>query len=107
MRIQIAQAAGQSELVAAIVEGVSGCTTSVEECVSAAIVQLGGLTTRNLVSLAELAAGLEAVGVLPAIIAQALDAYSTEVSLAVLAGRISEEFAALTLAEEAFGALYG
>jgi hypothetical protein len=106
MRIQIAQVAGQSELAAAIVQSVSGCTGAAADCVKQAIAEVGGLTTRNLVSLAELTAALEAVGIPPAIVAAALDAYSTEVAAAVVAGVIPEQFAATTLAEEAAGSLY-
>ena len=105
MRIQIAQVAGESELISAIVQAVNSCTTSTSDCVAAAIVKIG-LNTRNLVSLAELSAALEAVNIAPEVVAEALDTYSSKVAEAVVAGSIPEQAATTTLAEEASGALY-
>ncbi len=106
MRIEVALLAGQSELVAAIVQAVRTCVGDVSTCIHTSIVRAGGLSNRNLVSLAELAAALEAIGVSPEMIAAALDAYSTEVAMAVTAGIISEQFAALTLAGGSSDSLY-
>jgi hypothetical protein len=105
-RIEIALVAGQSELVSAIVQAVRTCVGDLHACVQVAIARIGGLTNRNLVSLADLSAALEALGISPAIVAEALDAYSTEVAAAVTAGVISEQFAALTLAGGTSGSLY-
>jgi hypothetical protein len=58
-----------------------------------------------LISLAELSSALEALGVSSSTIADALDAYSTEVAAAVSSGAIPEQFAAITLAGGS-GSLY-
>jgi hypothetical protein len=104
-RIEIALVAGQSELIAAIVQEVRTCTGDLQACVHRAIVRAGGLSTRNLISLAELSSALEALGVSSSTIADALDAYSTEVAAAVSSGAIPEQFAAITLAGGS-GSLY-
>lgn len=108
MRIEVALVADQSELVAAIAQAVPTCSASqsAASCVKLAIERLGGLTMRNLVSLAELSAALSAIGVPPNLVSEALDAYSTAVVDAVRAGSISEQFAAATLAGGTEGSLY-
>ncbi len=99
IRVALAQEAGQSELIAALVQGLRTCTGDVGDCVNATIARVGGLSTRNLVSLEALTKALEAVGVPAATISEALDAYSTAVADAVTGGTIPEQYAAATLAD--------
>jgi len=106
LRIELAQQAGQSELAAAIVQSVRTCAGAVEDCVRQAITNAGELSPTNLISLASLSQALEAIGISSDTISEALDAYSTVVAEAVIEGRLSEQFAAITLSDEATGSLY-
>ena len=107
LRIEVAAVAGQSELVAAIAQGVRTCDPgSIQSCVQAAIERIGGLTTRNLVPLTDLSAALTAVGVADDVVSVALDAYSTAVVAAVTSGAVPEEYAAATLTGGTQDSLY-
>lgn len=107
MRIEVAMVAGQSELIAAIAQGVRTCDPgAITSCVQVAIKGVGGLTTRNLVALTDLSAALAAVGVADEVVSVALDAYSTAVVAAVNSGTVPEEYAATTLTGGAQDSLY-
>ena len=109
LRIKVAQEAGQSELIAAIVQAAASAASpaDVQAAVEAAIFRMGGLNARNVISLADLLAALEALGLSDAVITAALNAYSTQVAEAVAAGIISPQLAAAVLTGGAQQNLYG
>lgn len=109
LRIKVAQEAGQSELLAAIVQAAASAASpaDVQAAVEAAILRIGGLNARNVMSLADLLAALEALGLSDAVITAALNAYSIQVAEAVAAGIISPQLAAAVLTGAAQQNLYG
>jgi hypothetical protein len=105
----VAQEAGQSELIAAIVQAAASAASpaDVQAAVEAAILRLGGLNARNVMSLAELLAALQALGLSESVITATLNAYSTLVAEAVAAGIISPQLAAAVLTGGVPQKLYG
>jgi hypothetical protein len=109
LRIRVAQEAGQSELVSAIVQAAASAASpaDVQAAVEAAILRIGGLNGRNVMSLAQLLAALEALGLSESVITATLNAYSTEVAEAVANGDLSPQLAAAVLTGDAQEKLYG
>lgn len=99
LRIKVAQEAGQSELVSAIVQAAASAATpaDVQAAVEAALLRIGGLNARNVVSLADLLAALRALGLPESVITATLNSYSIQVASAVEAGLISPTLAAAVL----------
>ncbi len=109
LRIKVAQEAGQSEVISAIVQAAASAASpaDIQAAVEAAILRIGGLNGRNVMSLAELLAALEALGLSESVITATLNAYSTEVAEAVASGVLSPQLAAAVLTGGAEQNLYG
>ena len=109
LRIKVAQEAGQSELIAAIVQAAASAESpaDIDAAVEAALLRIGGINARNVMSLTDLLAALEALGLSDAVITATLNAYSSEVAEAVESGILSPQLAAAVLTGDAQQNLYG
>ena len=108
LRVQVAQEAGRSQLASALVQAVSRARTpqEVAALVQAALTGIGGLTSGNVISLADLLEALRAMGLSEQVINAALSAYSVEVAEAVSVGSIDPVVAAAILAQDQNTSLY-
>lgn len=108
LRVQVAQEAGRSQLTAALVQAISRAQTpqEVAALVQQALSGVGGLTSGNVISLADLLEALRALGLSDDHINAALSAYSVEVAEAVSAGAIDPVVAAAILAQNQDASLY-
>lgn len=109
LKVSIAREAGQSELISAIVEAAAGAANpaDIDAAIEAAMLRIGGLNARNVVSLEELLAALRAMGLSDAAINAAINAYSLQVADAVATGKIKASVAAAVLSQDATKTLYG
>ena len=109
LRIKMAQEAGQSEVIAAIIQAAASAESpaDIDAAVKAALLRIGGINGRNVMSLAELLAALEALGLSESVITATLNAYSSEVADAVETGALSPQLAAAVLSGDAEQNLYG
>ena len=109
LKVRVAQQAGQSELVAAVVQAAASADSpaDVAAAVEAALLRVGGLNNRNIIALADLLAALNALGLSDAVITATLNAYSIEVAEAVETGAVTATVAAAVLSENAATTLYG
>ena len=109
LKVRVAQQAGQSELVAAVVQAAASADSpaDVAAAVEAALLRVGGLNNRNSIALADLLAALNALGLSDAVITATLNAYSIEVAEAVETGAVTATVAAAVLSENATTTLYG
>ena len=109
LRIKVAQEAGQSEVIAAIIQAAASAESpaDIDAAVKAALLRIGGINGRNVMSLAELLAALEALGLSESVTTATLNAYSSEVADAVETGALSPQLAAAVLSGDAEQNLYG
>ncbi len=109
LKVKVAQEAGRSELVAAIVQAAAGAKSvdEVSAAIEAAVLRVGGLNSKNVIPLADLLKALRALGLSEAVITATINAYSIEVADAVAAGTLSSTVAAAILVEGATQNLYG
>lgn len=109
LKVRVAQQAGQSELVAAIVQAAASAASpaDVPAAIEAALLRVGGLNNRNIIALADLLAALNALGLPESVITATLNAYSIEVAQAVEAGAVTVTVAAAVLSRNATTNLYG
>lgn len=109
MKVRVAQEAGRSELIAAIVQAASsvGSPDEVAAAIEAALLRIGGINSGNIMSLADLLAALQALGLPESVIVATLNAYSVEVAEAVEAGAVSAVLAAAVLSDNSNDTLYG
>ena len=109
LRIKVAQEAGQSEVIAAIIQAAASAESpaDIDAAVKAALSRIGGINGRNVMSLAEMLAALEALGLSESVITATLNAYSSEVADAVETGALSPQLAAAVLSGDAEQNLYG
>jgi hypothetical protein len=109
LRVQVAQEAGRSQLAATLVQAVSRARTPQEVAVlvQQALAGIGGLSTGNVISLAELLEALRAMGLSEDHINAALSAYSVEVAEAAATGAVDPVVAAAIMAQDQDASLYG
>lgn len=108
INVSVAREAGRSELVSAIVQAAS-TAKSVDElttAIEAAILRVGGLSSKNVIPLAELLAAMRAMGISEEFITSTLNTYSVHVADAVATGKLTASVAAAILVEGAAKKLY-
>lgn len=109
LKVSVAREAGRSELVSAIVQAAS-TAASIDElnaAIEAAILRVGGLSSKNVIPLAELLAAMRAMGISEEFITSTLNTYSVHVADAVATGKLTANVAAAILVENASQNLYG
>ena len=109
LKVSVAREAGRSELIAAIVQAASSAVSAddVAAAVEAAVLRIGGINSRNIMSLADLLKALRALGLPESTIVATLNAYSAQVAEAVESGRVSATLAAAVLTDKSQDKLYG
>ncbi|WP_423066800.1 hypothetical protein [Devosia sp. CN2-171] len=108
LKVSVAREAGRSELVSAIVQAAKTAASADElnAAIEAAILRVGGLSSKNVIPLAELLAALRAMGISEDFITSTLNTYSVHVADAVATGTLTASVAAAILVEGASQNLY-